>query len=413
VLSSLISQLQQNNKIKGIAIASNALHITHLFFADDIILFCKAKTEEATNIMAILKEYERISGQQINLNKSAMTFSPYLDQNIQQAFYNIMPIQITANIDKYLGMPTTMRRARTQDFNFIMDRVWNKLKGWKEKNLSFSGRSVLINAVIQAIPTYMMSCFLIPKEICHQIEKAICNFWWGGKEGHHKIHWKAKTDLFKPKFKGGLGFRDMHLFNLAMLDKQGWRLHTNPSSLLSQCLKAKYYPHSDILQSQPGHNPSYTWRSIHQAVWALNKGNCWKIGMGNKVNIWKDNWLPQNNGYKILTPKANHIPTMVSDLIVNQPSTSWNSALIDSVFIPFEGDFITQLPLTQEPMEDQLMWPHTSDGCYTVKSGYYLLKHWQDSNTNGTTNSTLTISFGNGSGPSTLFLGTKLFFGGL
>jgi hypothetical protein len=135
--------------------------------------------------------------------------------------------------------------------------------------------------------------------------------------------------------------------------------------------------------------------------------------MGNKVNIWKDNWLPQNNGYKILTPKANHIPTMVSDLIVNQPSTSWNSALIDSVFIPFEGDFITQLPLTQEPMEDQLMWPHTSDGCYTVKSGYYLLKHWQDSNTNGTTNSTLTISFGNGSGPSTLFLGTKLFFGGL
>jgi hypothetical protein len=69
--------------------------------------------------------------------------------------------------------------------------------------------------------------------------------------------------------------------------------------------------------------------------------------MGNKVNIWKDNWLPQNNGYKILTPKANHIPTMVSDLIVNQPSTSWNSALIDSVFIPFEGDFITQLPLTQ------------------------------------------------------------------
>ncbi|KAK2445188.1 hypothetical protein QL285_016148 [Trifolium repens] len=140
-----------------------------------------------------------------------------------------------------------------------------------------------MNVVIQVISTYMMSCFLIPKEICYQIEKAICNFWWGGKEGHYKIHWKAKTNLFKLKFNRGLGFRDMHLFNLAMLAKQGWRLHVNPFSLLSQCLKAKYYPQSGILHSQTGHNPSYTWRSIHRAIWALNKGNCWKIGLENTV----------------------------------------------------------------------------------------------------------------------------------
>jgi hypothetical protein len=298
-----------------------------------------------------------------------------------------MPIQITEKIDKYLGMPTSMSRTRTQDFNFIMDRIWSKLKGWKERNLSFSGRSVLISAVIQAIPTYMMSCFIIHKEICSQVEKAICNFWWGGKEGHYKIHWKAKTDLFKPKFNGGLGFRNMHLFNLAMLAKQGWRLHVNPSSLLSQCLKAKYYPHSDILHSQVGYRPSYTWRSIHQAIWALNKGSCWKIGIGDKVNIWKDNWLPQQNGYNILTPKANHSPTMVSELIITHPTKAWNTTLIDTMFIPFEGDFIKQLPLTQEPMEDQLMWPHTADGCYTVKSSYYLLKHWQDCSSSSTTNS--------------------------
>jgi hypothetical protein len=120
----------------------------------------------------------------------------------------------------------------------------------------------------------MMSCFLIPKDICYQIEKAICNFWWGGKECQHKIHWKAKNILFKPKFSGGLGFRDMHLFNLAMLSKQGWRLHVNPNSLLSKCLKAKYYPHSDVLQAQVGNKPSFTWKSIHQAIWALNKGSC-------------------------------------------------------------------------------------------------------------------------------------------
>jgi hypothetical protein len=91
-----------------------------------------------------------------------MTFSPLLHQSIKQAFHNIMQIQITDSIAKYLGMPTTMGRSKMQNFNFIMDKVWSKLKGWKERNLSFAGKNVLISAVIQAIPTYMMSCFLIP-----------------------------------------------------------------------------------------------------------------------------------------------------------------------------------------------------------------------------------------------------------
>jgi hypothetical protein len=76
VLSSLITQLQISNKIKGIAIATNAPHITHLFFADDSILFCRAKATEATHLMAALTSYQRASGQQINFNKSEMTFSP-------------------------------------------------------------------------------------------------------------------------------------------------------------------------------------------------------------------------------------------------------------------------------------------------------------------------------------------------
>jgi hypothetical protein len=166
VLSSLITKLQDNNQIKGISIATNAPNITHLFFVDDSILFCRARPDEATHLMEALNEYQRVSGQQINLNKSEMVFSPHLHQSIKHNFQNIMPIEITSSISKYLGMPTSMGRTKVQDFKFIIDRVWSKLEGWKERNLSFAGRSILISAVIQAIPTYMMSCFLIPKEIC-------------------------------------------------------------------------------------------------------------------------------------------------------------------------------------------------------------------------------------------------------
>jgi hypothetical protein len=88
-----------------------------------------------------------------------------------------MTMQRVDYFSKYLGMPTQLGRSKQEVFNFILDKIWKKLKGWKEKNLSFAGRSTLIKAVIQAIPTYVMSCFMLPKGQCHQIERLACNFW--------------------------------------------------------------------------------------------------------------------------------------------------------------------------------------------------------------------------------------------
>jgi hypothetical protein len=85
---------------------------------------------------------------------------------------------------------------------------------------------------------------------------------------------------FKAKYEGGLGFREMHLFNKAMLAKQVWRLKTDPNSLLGQCIKARYYPHSDIFQAQQGRQASYAWQSIHQAIGTIKKGSCWKTISG-------------------------------------------------------------------------------------------------------------------------------------
>jgi len=63
--------------------------------------------------------------------------------------------------------------------------------------------------------------------------------------------------------------------------------------LLAQYIKAKYYPHNDILQANLGDRPSYTWYSIFHAKWVIKKWGCWKIGNGNNVKIWEDNWLPE------------------------------------------------------------------------------------------------------------------------
>jgi hypothetical protein len=115
--------------------------------------------------------------------------------------------------------------------------------------LSWAGKEILVKAVAQAIPTYAMGCFDITKSLCDQICSMICRFWWNHQEGKHKIHWLSKEIMMKPKGEGGLGFRDVHAFNLAMLAKQCWRLWQFPDSLCARVLKAKYYTATSVLEA--------------------------------------------------------------------------------------------------------------------------------------------------------------------
>ena len=78
-----------------------------------------------------------------------------------------------------------------------------------------------------------------------------------------------------PKDRGGLGFCDLKLFNLALLVKQGWRLQTNTSSLFCQVFRAKYFPHGSFVEAKIGRNSSYTWRSLMAAQRVVQKGIRW------------------------------------------------------------------------------------------------------------------------------------------
>ena len=83
--------------------------------------------------------------------------------------------------EQYLGLPSLAGKNKKASFNFIKERVWRKIQGWKEKLLSQAGREILIKAVVEAIPTYTMSCFKLPVGLCTKIESFIRKFWWGQK----------------------------------------------------------------------------------------------------------------------------------------------------------------------------------------------------------------------------------------
>ena len=81
-----------------------------------------------------------------------------------------------------------------------------------------------------------------------------------GEREIKKLKWlrSAGRKCASQKHKGGMGFRNLQAFNLAMLSKQAWHILTNPNSLIARIYKAKYFPYSDIMGAKLGCNASYT-----------------------------------------------------------------------------------------------------------------------------------------------------------
>ena len=107
-----------------------------------------------------------------------------------------------------------------------------------------------------------MGVFQIPGKLCDELDAMCARFWWGQVGEEWKIHWKSWKFLTQPKKMGGMDFRDLRSFNLAMLAKQGWRMLHDHVSLLYSCFKAKYFPRCSFLEAVDCPNNSYVWKSL-------------------------------------------------------------------------------------------------------------------------------------------------------
>lgn len=244
------------------------------------------------------------------------------------------------------------------------------MKDWKEKSLSQAGKETLIKAVIQAIPTYSMNCFLLPITTCQDIERATARFFWNSTLEERKSHWAAWDILTTPKAKDGIGFKELHFFNIAMLAKQVWTLLQNPDSLAYRILKAKYFPRSDLLQARVGFKPSYLWRSLMAAQEIVKEGEAWRVGNGKSIHI-SDRWIgvqQQERPRGRLHEDIHH--EKVCALIDHQSST-WRADMMAQYFQADELERIKAIPLSTTDRPDRRLWRFSKHGFFTVKSAYH------------------------------------------
>ncbi|XP_024199817.1 uncharacterized protein LOC112203016 [Rosa chinensis] len=331
-LSALISKAVSTNVIQGITMCPRAPTLHHLLFADDSILFGTATREECSNFKKILDTYEKASGQKVNFEKSSVVFSNNVAPDTQVALAALLGVKCVKEHDRYLGLPMRIGKSKTAIFAYLKERLTKKLVSWKAKILSSAGKEILIKAVAQTMPLYAMNCYLLPKGLCDDIHQLCASFFWGDTDDRKRIHWRSWERLCLTKQEGGMGFKNIYAYNLAMLAKQGWRLITNPDSLIAQLYKARYFPNCSFWEAELGDSPSFSWRSIIQGRSTLHAGVKWRIGDGRQVHIWQDNWVPNCHKYLIQKPAECNV-LHVSDLIETE-TRQWKTALIRNTFHP-------------------------------------------------------------------------------
>ncbi|KAL6205835.1 hypothetical protein ACLB2K_023087 [Fragaria x ananassa] len=190
-LTSLFQNVEREGSVHGAKVSERSPPISHLLFADDSMLFGRAEMQELTLLKQCLLLYERAAGQKVNFQKSAVAFGPGLLEEQKSSIATFLGVPVVPFHEKNLGLPTVAGRNKMEMFKRIHERLDQHLQGWQSRLLSKAGKTILIKAIAQAIPSYTMSVFKLSKGVCrtyqskrHRLDQNRLSFgevWCGGK----------------------------------------------------------------------------------------------------------------------------------------------------------------------------------------------------------------------------------------
>uniref|UniRef100_A0A803P795 Reverse transcriptase domain-containing protein n=1 Tax=Cannabis sativa TaxID=3483 RepID=A0A803P795_CANSA len=305
-LSALIKRYEDMSLIHGCKVANGAPKVSHMLFADDNYLYCKATLQEANQIRELLHQFECASGQKVNLGKSSIFYSTNTVNHVREDINSLLQMPQADERSMYLGLPSTMGRNKSAVLGFLKDRVRKKLQGWDSK---------------------VLSC-------CKDIESTMARFWWKISSKENKgIPWMSWDRMCNSKNNRGLGFRNLHDFNLVLLGKQG-------------------------------NNPSFVWRSVWEAQSLVRAGVRWSVGNGSSINVLNEPWLPDHQQPLVIYSHLALQHAKVCNLMSIDMST-WDDDILKDLFEERDQRLIKQISsstnqtlwsLKLPPKIKNLMW---------------------------------------------------------
>ncbi|GAU18899.1 hypothetical protein TSUD_228890 [Trifolium subterraneum] len=325
-LSIVINNAVLQKNWDPVTISKNGPHLSHLLFADDVLLFTKAKNSQINFITNLFERFSHSSGLKINLTKSRAFYSAGTSQDKIHNLTSLSGIRNTLSFEKYLGFPILRGRAKKTDFLYIIEKMQRRLASWKNK--------------------------LLNKSDSHN-------------KGLNLVGWRK---ISRPKNIGGLGLRSTRDANICLLGKLVWDLLQSKNKLWVNILSHRYTAGFKLLYVNAQQTSSHTWSSIVRTKDILKDGFSWRAGSGSS-SFWYCPWSSLGLlGNSVSYVDIHDVQLTVKDVF----GGSFPYSQILYTHLPQAAlDIINNTHLTfNESLADVFVWNHNKNGVYTAKSGY-------------------------------------------
>lgn len=207
------------------------LGITHLAYADDLLLLSRGDIGSVNILMKCLNEFGETSGLRANNLKSNI-YMVGVSEGVKTELIQETGFQIGELPFRYLGIPLFAIKLSLSDYGPLLDKLKSKINSWTKNSISYAGRLELIQSVLQGVQCYWMSILPFPLAVIKKIYQTCRNFFWSSK--HCPVAWNL---ICTPKECGGLGLRNLHNWNKALLSKLIWNIQNKKDSLWIKWMK--------------------------------------------------------------------------------------------------------------------------------------------------------------------------------
>ncbi|XP_027156634.1 uncharacterized protein LOC113758125 [Coffea eugenioides] len=263
--------------------------VTHLAYADGVIIFCSGVKCTLQRVLRVLEAYCNVSGQQLNLQKSCFIAHDALTQSWTRVISQVTGFQARSLLLKYLGCSLYSGRRRRCFFSGICTSVAKRIFSWKEKLLSPRGRLVLIKSVLSSLPIHILAASAPPKGVLSTLEKLFANFLWGSAETGSRYHWIGWDSLYKPFVEGGAGVRALadvlESFSLKL-----WWSFRQRKSLWYEFMHAKYLYNVHVCEAEYLPLQSIIWKRMVRCQGLVESHIQW-VSQNGSVDFWHENWM--------------------------------------------------------------------------------------------------------------------------
>jgi hypothetical protein len=218
--------------------SNGEINISHLLFADDTLVFCGASPDHLLYLRMLLLSFEAVSGLKISLDKSVLVPVGLVDNMDDLA--GILGCGVSSLPLKYLGLLLGAPFKAKSSWDEVVGKIERRLASWKRLYLSKGGRVTLIKNTLSNLPTYFLFLLPILSSVVSRIEKLHRDFLWGGIGEEFKFHLVYWSKVCSPIPSGGLGIRNLRIFNKALLGKWLWRYAHEREARWKSVVDTKY-----------------------------------------------------------------------------------------------------------------------------------------------------------------------------